>query len=83
MSAEVSALVSRTLEFGQVRDVIRSAATGIHAVGRLTAMQTITSVVDSLIGTPGEVDPFPSWAVAAVVMETVAAAVADRSVALD
>ncbi len=77
IATTIGDLVNHVLRSAPARDIIRAQLLRTEPVTRLDAVQQLVSVIDTETITGNEVEPFPSWAIAAIALEVLSPASAD------
>lgn len=78
VEAEVACVVGAVLSTEAGREILRAAASGTEVVSRLAAAKALAGEADSARrGAPEPEEPFPSWAIAGIALDAIAAALAD------
>jgi hypothetical protein len=74
INAWIAEIVGAVLTSDAARGIVRTAIAGTKAVSRLDAVQALTAVSDVVNGQPEHSEPFPSWAIASIVLDAIASA---------
>ncbi len=74
INTRIAEIVDAVLASEPARGIVRAAIVGAQAISRLSAVQALTEVSDVVNGQPAHSEPFPSWAIAGIVLDAIASA---------
>jgi hypothetical protein len=74
VSVATAEVVGAVFASAPARGIVRAAVSGNETVGRLDAVKALATVSDAVNGQPSHTEPFPSWAIAIIVLDAIASA---------